>query len=204
VGHRHCFPVNRRYSCRRIGSGCRSYATALCAVRAGRPWRRLCVRPCGTVMLLFRDAVQLSDQSAARRADARPTPPDGQEPSSVEDACHGVDGNARTLESSKRTVEDGHAYSVLFDVSVLCPRVKKPRKGEMISAFRMWWPGTESNRRRQPFQGCALPTELPGQEAFSLAKSSYGPSDFHKRTIVELACGGAELAPRRQFLTRSA
>src|ERR1039457_2594247 len=23
--------------------------------------------------------------------------------------------------------------------------------------FRMWWPGTESNRRRQPFQGCALP-----------------------------------------------
>ncbi len=26
----------------------------------------------------------------------------------------------------------------------------------------MWWPGTESNRRRQPFQGCALPTELPG------------------------------------------
>src|SRR5499427_3885831 len=27
----------------------------------------------------------------------------------------------------------------------------------------LWWPGTESNRRRQPFQGCALPTELPGQ-----------------------------------------
>ncbi len=26
-----------------------------------------------------------------------------------------------------------------------------------------WWPGTESNRRRQPFQGCALPAELPGQ-----------------------------------------
>ena len=27
----------------------------------------------------------------------------------------------------------------------------------------VWWPGTESNRRRQPFQGCALPTELPGR-----------------------------------------
>ncbi len=27
-----------------------------------------------------------------------------------------------------------------------------------------WWPGTESNRRRQPFQGCALPAELPGHE----------------------------------------
>jgi hypothetical protein len=25
-----------------------------------------------------------------------------------------------------------------------------------------WWPGTELNRRRQPFQGCALPPELPG------------------------------------------
>jgi len=29
--------------------------------------------------------------------------------------------------------------------------------------FGMWWPGTDLNRRRQPFQGCALPTELPGQ-----------------------------------------
>jgi hypothetical protein len=28
--------------------------------------------------------------------------------------------------------------------------------------FGMWWPGTELNRRRQPFQGCALPPELPG------------------------------------------
>src|SRR5258708_27511274 len=31
-------------------------------------------------------------------------------------------------------------------------------------SFRMWWPGSELNRRRQPFQGCALPTELPGQD----------------------------------------
>jgi hypothetical protein len=28
--------------------------------------------------------------------------------------------------------------------------------------LKRWWPGTESNRRRQPFQGCALPAELPG------------------------------------------
>src|SRR5438270_12583478 len=34
-------------------------------------------------------------------------------------------------------------------------------KGEDFKRFK-WWPGTESNRRRQPFQGCALPTELPG------------------------------------------
>ena len=33
-----------------------------------------------------------------------------------------------------------------------------------ISSNRLktWWPGTELNRRRQPFQGCALPPELPG------------------------------------------
>ena len=29
--------------------------------------------------------------------------------------------------------------------------------------LKEWWPGTESNRRRRPFQGRALPTELPGQ-----------------------------------------
>src|ERR1022692_2857161 len=29
----------------------------------------------------------------------------------------------------------------------------------------LWWPGTELNRRRQPFQGCALPAELPGHDA---------------------------------------
>src|SRR6202140_3343660 len=28
--------------------------------------------------------------------------------------------------------------------------------------FEMWWPGTELNRRRQPFQSSALPPELPG------------------------------------------
>jgi hypothetical protein len=28
--------------------------------------------------------------------------------------------------------------------------------------LKIWWPGTELNRRRQPFQGCALPPELPG------------------------------------------
>src|SRR5204862_5196887 len=33
-----------------------------------------------------------------------------------------------------------------------------------------WWPGTESNRRRQPFQGCALPTELPGHTRAAQAR----------------------------------
>jgi hypothetical protein len=29
--------------------------------------------------------------------------------------------------------------------------------------LKRWWPGTESNRRRQPFQGC-LPTLLSGSK----------------------------------------
>jgi hypothetical protein len=27
----------------------------------------------------------------------------------------------------------------------------------MRKSLNLWWPGTELNRRRQPFQGCALP-----------------------------------------------
>src|SRR5215471_19127282 len=40
----------------------------------------------------------------------------------------------------------------------------KVRSGTVRKLLKTWWPGTESNRRRQPFQGCALPTELPGQD----------------------------------------
>ncbi len=32
----------------------------------------------------------------------------------------------------------------------------------LINQPKTWWPGTESNRRHKPFQGSALPTELPG------------------------------------------
>src|SRR5437868_6312441 len=39
----------------------------------------------------------------------------------------------------------------------------KPYVSGNTKLFRNWWPGTESNRRRQPFQGCALPAELPGR-----------------------------------------
>src|SRR3984957_6964042 len=30
------------------------------------------------------------------------------------------------------------------------------------NSLKTWWPGRELNPRRQPFQGCALPPELPG------------------------------------------
>jgi hypothetical protein len=46
------------------------------------------------------------------------------------------------------------------------------------NSLKKWWPGTELNRRRQPFQGCALPPELPGH--FLPAHRSSQPA--HKTT----------------------
>src|SRR6202158_2341545 len=46
------------------------------------------------------------------------------------------------------------------------------------NCFEMWWPGTELNRRRQPFQGCALPPELPGH----CLRTSGLHSSVHKTT----------------------
>ena len=47
---------------------------------------------------------------------------------------------------------------------------------ESCNCFEMWWPGTELNRRRQPFQGCALPPELPGHVlAHSLSAGAVRP-----------------------------
>src|SRR5580698_10264632 len=44
----------------------------------------------------------------------------------------------------------------------LGPNGTKAAERAMLSCEKTWWPGTELNRRRQPFQGCALPPELPG------------------------------------------
>src|SRR6266567_4122381 len=41
-----------------------------------------------------------------------------------------------------------HAYMLSCDQWP--PGARKPPR-------RVWWPGTELNRRRQPFQGCSLP-----------------------------------------------
>src|SRR5579864_5831827 len=51
-------------------------------------------------------------------------------------------------------------------------------------SLKTWWPGTELNRRRQPFQGCALPPELPGH----FLKSTVEPV-----RIEGCACSQAEL-----------
>src|SRR5439155_12323260 len=60
----------------------------------------------------------------------------------------------------------------------------------------MWWPGTELNRRRQPFQGCALPPELPGH-AFALWSET--PCDAHmlERRFPNQGSQGTESAWNR-------
>src|SRR5579862_7696503 len=45
-----------------------------------------------------------------------------------------------------------------------------------VKCFEMWWPGTELNRRRQPFQGCALPPELPGHVSRAAVRGLQGLS----------------------------
>src|SRR5687768_3972946 len=48
-------------------------------------------------------------------------------------------------------------------VRVLFARCNSSHVLAICELLNGWWPGTESNRRRRPFQGRALPTELPGQ-----------------------------------------
>ena len=52
--------------------------------------------------------------------------------------------------------------------------------------LKRWWPGTELNRRRQPFQGCALPPELPGHFWAHSLSAGAGRVMGHARTWTEL------------------
>jgi hypothetical protein len=63
--------------------------------------------------------------------------------------------------------------------------------GLIISAnsLKTWWPGTELNRRRQPFQGCALPPELPGHIRYPALGRGY-EGLFTSRRL----CGSANRA----------
>src|SRR5438552_9766223 len=64
-----------------------------------------------------------------------------------------------------------------------------------------WWPGTELNRRRQPFQGCALPPELPGH-AFALWSET--PCVAPTRAVRELRARGTGpiIATQRKSLNQ--
>ena len=61
-------------------------------------------------------------------------------------------------------------------ITAYCSRGEASISGEaflnvLVFNFKYLWPGTESNRRRRPFQGRALPTELPGQMVGKRARS---------------------------------
>src|SRR5450631_1770049 len=60
---------------------------------------------------------------------------------------------------------------------------------DACKSLKMWWPGTELNRRRQPFQGCALPPELPGHAVRNDTRSACDPTDYKQsnQILLELA-----------------
>ena len=69
----------------------------------------------------------------------------------------------------------------------------------LSALFLRWWPGTESNRRRQPFQGCALPAELPGRCGNYKAQSTKSRSDSALRARQNHAFCKAASAPPSHF-----
>src|SRR2546427_12772520 len=58
--------------------------------------------------------------------------------------------------------------------------------------FEMWWPGTELNRRRQPFQGCALPPELPGHSLLTVRPATCVSSRVHAMTVAGLPTANSQ------------
>src|SRR6267378_3928849 len=56
---------------------------------------------------------------------------------------------------------------------------------------KIWWPGTELNRRRQPFQGCALPPELPGH--FGCARRLSTNLSMSLDDLIPVCCLGADM-----------
>src|SRR5579863_9190797 len=62
----------------------------------------------------------------------------------------------------------------------------------------MWWPGRELNPRRQPFQGCALPPELPGH----VSKPACSQATRTVRCTLILAGLWNETARRRKRVER--
>jgi len=58
----------------------------------------------------------------------------------------------RLMEREEREQAQGR-----FECSLIVPLTRNPMFLVTTKVFRMWWPGTESNRRRQPFQGWTLP-----------------------------------------------
>src|SRR5580700_3029859 len=74
------------------------------------------------------------------------------------------DDNAWHLSTirSRESAAPGQQAEYSRDEHQLKPRIAANERTARCASDKVWWPGTELNRRRQPFQGCALPPELPG------------------------------------------
>src|SRR5450755_3571442 len=88
--------------------------------------------------------------------------PAAQQPALV--ACDQIIGLTRFGHGQKRIVR-GIGRALHFESSLIVPVTETLMSLATNKLLIPWWPGTESNRRRQPFQGCALPTELPGRQS---------------------------------------
>ena len=72
-------------------------------------------------------------------------------------------------ESQKRVVEKlGETHQTGQRVNLIGSNWKQNDKWSLAKLLKKWCRGTELNRRRQPFQGCALPPELPRHHAIIL------------------------------------
>src|SRR5579883_2929942 len=65
----------------------------------------------------------------------------------------------RWIQPSRRSIFSLEINSAMPE-TILWPALVR----EFVNLLKKWCRGTELNRRRQPFQGCALPPELPRHE----------------------------------------
>src|SRR5207244_7239606 len=73
-----------------------------------------------------------------------------------------------------------------------------PQAGTMnAKSMKTRWPGTELNRRRQPFQGCALPPELPGPLLAHSTSGDLSESRVHAMTVAGLPTANSQRWERR-------
>jgi hypothetical protein len=73
----------------------------------------------------------------------------------VVDALTGVEAESRALQNDP----DAKFHPRCESQQTKVFGMKRNETGfwKVCKLLKPWWPGTESNRRRQPFQGCALP-----------------------------------------------
>ena len=63
-------------------------------------------------------------------------------------------------------------------------KTKKPPKSQRIQVVLLWSCYPDSNWRPHPYQGCALPTELPGHDRSSSRRFDRGNVDYYTGEAV--------------------